>query len=77
MRFYYVSDTMNSMYCATLIAAHSEAKNMARFDVEIVLVEIDTTQDNMLRLLNKMGGTERAIRKWTLTERGGLKEEST
>lgn len=74
MRAYFVSDTHNQRYFATMKEAHEAAKQMSRFNVTIELVEVPLDQANVLRLLNADGGTQQSLRYWELSVRGGLKE---
>ena len=80
MRFYHVSDGRTSgqpSYYATLVEAHKAAKEFFdRFEVTIEAVDVPSDKDNILRLLNGLGGHEERQDQpeaWELTKRGGLK----
>lgn len=78
MRFYHVTDGRTSgqpRYYGTLSEAHFAAKKFFdRFDVVITEEEVPTAKSDILRLLNDDGGFAVPLRKFVLTQRGGLKE---
>ena len=70
-------------FAATLRAAQLAGKELPpvfRPDLRILLVDVKTNKDSLVWLLNKPQGLtpelllEGALRTWTLTRRGGLKE---
>ena len=59
MKLYYVSGDCEGPYHATLDAAKRQARDAAAescFDVPVHRVEVETTQDSILRMLNNTGG---------------------
>jgi hypothetical protein len=96
MHFYYVSDTVRRKYYPTLIDAHKGAKQPLNLSedtgfrrdwVRIELVDVETSKDAVLAMLNgepffRYGPDEQArpiektLRAWELTPRGGLVEVS-
>lgn len=79
MHFYLIYHHGDSHYVAT----HQDAKDYvkaqtsreSRLQVTVDLVEIDTSKENLLRVLNNDGGYQSgALRSWIGTPRGGLKE---
>lgn len=69
-------------YHGTLALAHAEAKSHiairpdAAPEIRIELVDIDTSKDSILNMLNDSGGFQRGgpIRTWRLGRRGGVVE---
>lgn len=79
MRFYLVRDVAASFHVDTLVAARKAVKERVKEagqdwrDVSVDEVEVPTTKENVLRLLNDEGGTHTFLRQWGATPRCGLK----
>lgn len=86
MRFYYcynpastdAGDPTGSQYVATIADARRWARALPRglrFDAEVTLVDVPTDRENLLRVLNGVGGYEVRRCRWVVTDRGGLRAE--
>jgi hypothetical protein len=78
MKFYFVSSAEDAPFSATLAEAKSYARHIAATsysDIDIELVEIDTTKENILRLANVAGGYMRTI-KTVYTAKAKLRKDA-
>ena len=80
MQFYKLDDpgtTGKPRYLCTRDEAHFEAKEIPKYnrdEVRIELIEINTDKKTLAEILSGWGFSERALRTWRLSPRGGLVE---
>ena len=70
-------DKKDDAHVGTLDEARALVKgeeNVFRASVTVTECEIGADKENLLRLVNNLGGTHEFLRKWKGTARGGLRE---